>query len=196
MPTPLPQYNIVGVGDAPASIADLIGLRVRALGGIARPLETLGMETYSMPTSEVAAAPDAGEIDAVALAPHAHLAFGSLERAEWWTTNLNPGTGHCPIAVNAESYEALSPEHKEVLMSATDQALDHYMASYQADTLDRWEVELDDRGIERVTLSQADVDMLRELSVTEVVNDWFQWTSDSGVDGQNLLSFVIDAING
>ena len=34
MPTPMPQYNIVGVGDAPKSLAAFDGLTVRATGGI------------------------------------------------------------------------------------------------------------------------------------------------------------------
>jgi len=34
MPTPMPQYNFVGAGDAPRTLDDYKGLTVRALGGI------------------------------------------------------------------------------------------------------------------------------------------------------------------
>ncbi|MGR3520458.1 MAG: C4-dicarboxylate ABC transporter substrate-binding protein, partial [Roseovarius sp.] len=34
MPSPMPQYNLVGMGDAPRSLADFEGLSVRATGGI------------------------------------------------------------------------------------------------------------------------------------------------------------------
>ena len=38
MPSPLPQYNLVGVGDAPATLADFAGLTVRATGGIGKAM--------------------------------------------------------------------------------------------------------------------------------------------------------------
>ena len=47
MPSPMPQYNIAGVGDAPKTLADFRGLTVRATGGIGSAMETVG----AVPTS-------------------------------------------------------------------------------------------------------------------------------------------------
>ena len=38
----------------------------------------------------------------------AHLSYGTINRADWWTSNLNPGTVNCPIVANIDAYEALS----------------------------------------------------------------------------------------
>ncbi len=42
--------------------------------------------------TEVRQAMDSGVVNSVAFAPHAHMAYGTIENATWWTTNLNPGT--------------------------------------------------------------------------------------------------------
>jgi len=51
MPSPLPQYNIAGVGDAPATLEDFAGLSVRATGGIGAAMETIGAVPTSMSAS-------------------------------------------------------------------------------------------------------------------------------------------------
>jgi len=60
MPTPLPQYNIVAKGDAPASLADMKGLRVRGPGGIMGVLGKLGAIKTSVSFGEVRQSMDAG----------------------------------------------------------------------------------------------------------------------------------------
>jgi TRAP-type C4-dicarboxylate transport system substrate-binding protein len=53
MPSPLPQYNLVGLGDAPALLEDFKGLTVRATGGIGAAMETVGAVPTSMSATEV-----------------------------------------------------------------------------------------------------------------------------------------------
>ncbi|MEO0547980.1 MAG: C4-dicarboxylate ABC transporter substrate-binding protein, partial [Pseudomonadota bacterium] len=47
MPSPLPQYNLVGVGDAPKTLDDYEGLTVRATGGIGEAMKAVD----AVPTS-------------------------------------------------------------------------------------------------------------------------------------------------
>ena len=42
MPSPLPQYNIAGVGKAPVTLKDYKGLAVRATGGIGKAMKAIG----------------------------------------------------------------------------------------------------------------------------------------------------------
>ncbi|MDA8032029.1 MAG: TRAP transporter substrate-binding protein DctP, partial [Alphaproteobacteria bacterium] len=128
MPSPLPQYNIAGVGTAPETLGDFQGLNVRATGGIGKALETLGAVPTSMSATEVRQALDSGIVRAVAFAPHAHLSFGTVESAEWWTTNLNPGTVNCPVVVNTDALNALPADEREALLGSVDEALDHYLS--------------------------------------------------------------------
>jgi len=65
MPSPLPQYNIVGVGDAPETLADFEGLSIRATGGIGAAMEAIGAVPTSMSASEVRQAMDSGVVKAV-----------------------------------------------------------------------------------------------------------------------------------
>ncbi len=96
MPSPLPQYNFVGVGEAPRALEDFEGLSVRATGGIGRAMESIGAVPNSMSATEVRQALDSGVVKAVSFAPHAHMSFGTIESGEWWTTNMNPGHRELP----------------------------------------------------------------------------------------------------
>jgi hypothetical protein len=49
MPTPLPQYNLVGKGEPPADLEDFSGLRVRGPGGVIGVLGKLGAVGTSVP---------------------------------------------------------------------------------------------------------------------------------------------------
>ena len=136
MPSPLPQYNIAGVGNAPNSLQDFNGLTVRATGGIGKAMAAVGAVPTSMSASEVRQALDSGVVKAVAFAPHAHMAFGTVESANWWTTNLNPGTVNCPVVVNAEELDALPDDHRVALLGSAEEALQHYVATYNGKNMD------------------------------------------------------------
>ena len=81
MPSPLPQYNLIGVGEAPENLSDFKGKRLRGPGGIAGVMKQLGAVKAGIPANEVRQALDSGVIDTVAFAQHAHLAFGSIQSA-------------------------------------------------------------------------------------------------------------------
>ena len=117
MTSPMPQYNVAGVGDAPASLADFEGMRIRATGGLGNAFKTVGATPTSVTATEAYTALESGVVDSVAFAQHAHLAFRTIDIAKWWTSNLNPGTVNCPVVVNTDAYAALSDEHREALDS-------------------------------------------------------------------------------
>lgn len=77
MPSPIPQYNINGVGAAPRTIEDYKGLTVRALGGIGKAMESIGAVPTSVTATEARQALDSGVVKSVSFAPHAHMAFGT-----------------------------------------------------------------------------------------------------------------------
>ncbi|MEO1196649.1 MAG: C4-dicarboxylate ABC transporter substrate-binding protein [Pseudomonadota bacterium] len=195
MPSPLPQYNIMGRGEAPATITNLRGLRIRATGGIAAALEALGAETVSASASETKDLLSNGEIDAVAFAPHAHMAFGIVEQANWWTTNLNPGTVHCPVVVNSSALAALSPEHRDILLASVPDALDAYVENYNVNTMARWGVALGENNITQVEFATSDVNMLADALVDRVVIDWLGDVAATGQPAQDLFGAVVGFLN-
>ena len=130
MPSPLPQYNLVGVGQKPTSLNQLSGLNVRATGGIGRAVEALDATASPIIATEVRQALETGEINAVAFAPHAHVSFGTIASAAWWTTNLNPGTVNCPVVANLDALGKLSKAHRDALYGSINEALDYYCLLY------------------------------------------------------------------
>ncbi len=194
MPSPLPQYNIIGVGDAPEALADFAGLSVRATGGIGAAMETIGAVPTSMSATEVRQALDSGVVKAVSFAPHAHMSFGTVENATWWTTNLNPGTVNCPVVANTDALDALSDEHREALMSSIDEALDHYITYYNDQTMAAWGPLLEEKGIEQVTFTDAELVAFKEAAAGPAAEAWLADMSGRGLPAQELYDLVTGMI--
>ncbi len=188
MPSPMPQYNFAGKGDAPKSIADFDGMRVRALGGLGTLMEAVGAVPTSVTASETYQAIDSGTVQAAGFAPHAHLSFKVVEVANWWTKNLNPGTVHCPIVVNMEAYEALPDEFRTALDESVDPALAHYLETYDK-VYDKWWPELEKRGITQVEFSDEELAAFAEKA-GPIQEAWVAEQSENGLPAQELLDLV------
>ncbi|MEE9454850.1 MAG: TRAP transporter substrate-binding protein DctP [Paracoccaceae bacterium] len=194
MPSPLPQYNIVGKGDAPRTLADYQGLTVRATGGVGRAMAAVGAVPTSMSATEVRQAMDSGVVKTVAFAPHAHMSYGTIENATWWTTNLNPGTVNCPVVVNADALAALSDSERDALLGSVDAALDYYVSYYNDKTMSAWGPALDDRGIERITYSDAELTAFREAVAGPAAAAWIADMNGRGLPAQELYDLVIGTL--
>ncbi len=195
MPSPLPQYNIMGLGDAPKTLADYDGLAVRATGGIGEALSTIGAVPTSMSASEVRQSLDSGVIKAAAFAPHAHMSFGVADAASWWTTNLNPGTVNCPVVVNTPALESLSDAHKEALMSSIDEALVHYVDFYNNNTMKKWDTLLAGDTIEQVTYTDEELQSFRDTAAVPAHKAWIEENTSRGLPAQDIYDFVISSIS-
>ncbi len=194
MPSPMPQYNIIGMGDAPEKLADFEGLTVRATGGIGKAMKAVGAVPTSMSATEVRPSMDSGVIKAAAFAPHAHMAFGTVDNAKWWTTNLNPGTVNCPVVVNTDALNALSDEEKEALLGSVDEALDYYVDFYTNKTMAAWGPRLDKAGIQRITFSDAALKDFREKVAAPAAEEWISANKARGLPAQELYDMVTEMV--
>src|SRR6056297_2796304 len=190
MPSPMPQYNLVGLGDAPRSLDEFEGLSVRATGGIGSAMEAVGAVPTSMSATEVRQAMDSGVVKAVAFAPHAHMAFGTIENGKWWTSNLNPGTVNCPVVANTDALDSLSDEHREALLSSIDEALDYYVDFYTNNTMEAWGPALDERGIERISYDAESLAAFEEAVAGPAAEAWIEDMSARGLPAQELYDFA------
>ena len=189
MTSPMPQYNVAGVGDAPASLADFEGMRIRATGGLGNAFKTVGATPTSVTATEAYTALESGVVDSVAFAQHAHLAFRTIDIAKWWTSNLNPGTVNCPVVVNTDAYAALSDEHREALDSSKDEAIQHYLDNY-AKLLEKWEGILTEKGVQKVEFTDAQIPEFRAAAADPVREQWLKDMEAAGVPGQELYDLV------
>ncbi len=189
MTSPMPQYNIVGTGDPAQKLADFEGMRVRATGGLGRAFEAVGAVPTSVTATEAFQAMESGVVDTVAFAQHAHLSFGTINEADWWTANLNPGTVNCPVVVNIDAYDALSDAEREALDSSIPEALDHYLTNY-ADLLARWDSVLEEKGVQKVEIDPAVIDEFRAKAATPARDAWIKEMEAQGIPGQELYDLV------
>ena len=188
MASPLPQYNLAGVGDAPSTLEDFNGMRVRATGGMGEAFKKVGAVPTSVTSSEAYTALESGVVDAVAFAPHAHLSFRTIEIAKWWTTNLNPGSVNCPVVVNNDALAALSDAHRDALMSSIPASMDRYYEAYQA-VYDKWEPTLEKNGVTKVTLSDEVVSGLQEAAAGPVRDEWLA-ANEGKIAAKELYDFT------
>lgn len=194
MPSPMPQYNVVGSGDAPHALADFEGMTVRATGGIGQAFASIGGVPTSMSATEVRQAMDSGVVSSVAFAPHAHMSYGTIENATWWTTNLNPGTVNCPVVVNTDALNALTDAEREALLGSVDEALRHYIDNYTNNTMAAWGPALDERGIERIEFSAEEIAAFREAAAGPIAATWIEENTARGLPAQELYDLVTGMI--
>jgi TRAP-type C4-dicarboxylate transport system substrate-binding protein len=196
MPSPMPQYNLAGVGDAPKTLADLSGMRVRATGGIGEAMKELGAVPTSMTATEVYSALESGVIDAASFAPHAHVSFRVTDIATWWTTNLNPGTLNCPVVANKDALDGLSDAHREALLSSIPEALDFYIENYNAKAYKAMDDKIAERNIAKVTFDKENLAEVKEKVADPAATAWVAEMSGKGIAAQDLYDFVKAKIEG
>ncbi|MEQ8896425.1 MAG: C4-dicarboxylate TRAP transporter substrate-binding protein [Roseovarius sp.] len=189
MTSPMPQYNIVGTGEVRDSLEEFGGMRVRATGGLGEAFKAVGAVPTSVTATEAYQAMESGVVDTVAFAQHAHLSFGTINQADWWTGNLNPGTVNCPVVVNIDAYEMLSDEEREALDSSVPEAIDHYLANY-GELLKRWDEVLEEKGVEKVTISEEELAAFREQAADPIREAWIEEMEGQDLPGQELYDLV------
>ncbi|KZY05194.1 MULTISPECIES: C4-dicarboxylate TRAP transporter substrate-binding protein [unclassified Sulfitobacter] len=193
MTSPMPQYNLVGTGEPRDTLAKMEGMRVRATGGLGEAFEKVGAVPTSVTSSEAYNAMESGVVDTVAFAQHAHLSFGTINKADWWTANLNPGTVNCPVVVNIDAYNALSDEERAALDSSVDEALDHYLANY-GELLKKWDSILDEKGVQKVEFSEEEIAAFREKAADPAREAWIKDMEAQGIPGQELYDLVQETL--
>jgi TRAP-type C4-dicarboxylate transport system substrate-binding protein len=189
MTSPMPQYNVAGTGPTPRKVEDFANQRIRATGGLGDAFRTVGATPTSVTSAEAYSALESGVVDSVAFAQHAHLSFGTLELAKWWTANLNPGTVNCPVVVNIAAYEALSDVQRAALDGSVDEAIAHYLENY-GKLLARWEDLLKEKGVERVMFAQDQIDAFEARAAGPIRDQWIADMSAQGIPAQELVDLV------
>ena len=189
MTSPMPQYNLVGTGKPRDTLEAFNGMRVRATGGLGKAFKAAGAVPTSVTATEAYQAMESGVVDTVAFAQHAHLSFGTINQADWWTANLNPGTVNCPVVVNIDAYEGLSKKHKDVLDGSIKEALDHYLDNY-GKLLDKWDSVLAEKGVKKINISNDVINAFRAKAADPIRDAWIADMEKQGLPGQELYDLV------
>lgn len=193
MTSPMPQYNLVGTGDPRDTLAKMGGMRVRATGGLGKAFEAVGAVPTSVTATEAYQAMESGVVDTVAFAQHAHLSFGTINQADWWTANLNPGTVNCPVVVNMDAYDALSDAERAALDSSIEESIQHYLTNY-GELLKKWDTVLAEKNVAKVTVSDEELAAFRAMAADPISAAWVKDMEAQGLPGQELYDLVVKTL--
>jgi TRAP-type C4-dicarboxylate transport system substrate-binding protein len=194
MTSPMPQYNLVGTGEPRDELSEFEGMRVRATGGLGEAFKAVGAVPTSVTATEAYQAMESGVVDTVAFAQHAHLSFGTINQADWWTANLNPGTVNCPVVVNIDAYESLSDAEREALDSSVPEAIDHYLANY-GELLKRWDEVLAEKEVEKVEIADSEIEAFKAKAGDPIHEEWIAEMEAQGLPGQELYDLVMKTLS-
>ncbi|MEM5544947.1 C4-dicarboxylate ABC transporter substrate-binding protein [Sulfitobacter sp. AS92] len=186
----LPQYEILGRGEAPTDLSDWEGLRVRAGGGLGDAMEALGATKQTLPSGETSTAFQRGAIDAAAFPfTYAHVSFGISEEADWFTSNLAPGTSECGWILNKTAYEALPTQYQTLLMDLREMGMDIEQAAYAEQ--DAINLPIFRKNLEEIVYSEEQIAKFREIAGQPV---WDAWIAENSAkfDAQGVFDAIWD----
>lgn len=186
----MPNYEIMGKGDAPAKLEDWSGVRVNASGGHAALMEAIGAVPSTMPAPDLYNSLERGVIDGIVYPyTYAFVAYRFHELSGWVTDAWNLGTVQCTVAANTDAYNALPDQYKTLLAEAVVPAYQHQIAAYgEIDAAN--EKEFDARGLKRIPLTD-DVKAALDAAVAPSWQKWIDDTTAKGLPGQELFDLIL-----
>ena len=192
----LPQYEYMGRGKPPSSVADFKGKRLRALGGMGRAAKAIGAVPTTMPASETYTALQRGTVDAIGF-PYTYTfaAYKLDEIADWYTTNMSLGSVNCPIVFNQDSYDALPAQYKKLLDDVKAGSYAAQAAAYAAKdkaNVAKWNA---NPKLKAVQMPEAEMAAFRKLAGMPL---WKQWVKENEgkIPAQELLDIVLKTAKG
>lgn len=186
----LPQYEILGKGDAPTDLSGWEGLRVRAGGGLGDAMEALGATKQTLPAGETSTAFQRGALDAAAFPyTYAHVSFGIADEAEWFTSNLEPGTSECAWLFNKTAFEALPEQYQTLLMDLKQMGMDAEQAAYAEQ--DEKNLPVFRETMQEIVYTDAQIAKFREVAGQPVWDAWIAANADK-FDAQGVFDAIWD----
>ena len=184
----LPQYELVGKGKMPTTLADWKGMRVRAGGGLGEAMKKLGAVKTTLPAGETSTAFQRGALDAVAFPyTYAHVSFKTAEVADWYTSNLAPGTSECSWVLNKTAYEALPKQYQDFLMGMREQVMDAEQAAYAEQ--DKKNLPVFEKTMKKIVYDKATLKAFHEVAGKPVWDEWIA-ANKGKFDSQGVFDAV------
>lgn len=189
----LPQYEYMGRGKPPQSVADFKGKRLRALGGMGAAARLIGATPSTMPASETYTALQRGTVDAIGF-PYSYTfaAYKLDEVADWVTTNMKLGTVNCPTVFNVDAYNKLPDQYKKLLEDLKDGAYKAIETAYnEKDVKNEKKWSAADSRIKMIKIPEAQMAEFRKIAGKPV---WDKWVADNKdkLPAQELLDLVLE----
>ena len=188
----LPQYEFLGRGNPPATLADWKGLTVRAGGGVARAMKVLGATPTSSTATEVYTGVQQGTMDAASFPfTYAHVAYKIPEVADWYTANLSPGTSDCPLAFSIKAYSALPAQYKKLLDDVKEDVIGTQIQAYIA--MDKKNLPMLKKKLKEVRYSDDQLAKFRAAAGKPVIEKWIE-ENQGKFDARGVIQTIFKAV--
>ncbi|MEX0583081.1 MAG: TRAP transporter substrate-binding protein DctP [Sneathiella sp.] len=187
----MPNYEVMGKGEAPKNIGDWEGLRLSASGGIGDLMKSIGAIPTVVPAPEMYQSLERGVMDGVAFPyTYAFAAYNLHELSDWRTEKSALGSLTCVLVANKQAYEALPTEYKELIDRVKPVAYKHQIDTYVS--IDETNEKLfEEQNLEKVRFSEEDVEKIMEQAVQPSWDAWIAARNAEGLDGQALLDEIL-----
>jgi len=186
--TLLPQYEFLGKGAPPTTLAAWKGKRVRAGGGLGDAMEVLGAIKTTTTATEVYTAMERGTMDAASFPfTYAQVAYKIHEVSDWYTANMSPGTAECPIVFSKSSWAKLPAQYQKLLNDAKAEVDRAQVEAYE--TIDKKNLPMLQAKLKPVTYSAAQLAEFQRVAGKPV---WDKWVEENKgrFNGQELIDTV------
>ena len=192
--TLLPQYEFLGKGKPPLTLADWKGKRVRAGGGLGDAMEVLGAIKTTTTATEVYTSMQRGTMDAASFPfTYAQVAYKIHEVSDWYTTNMSPGTSECPLVFNKGSWAKLPDQYKKIVNGALDAVNKAQIEDYV--NIDKKNLPMLAEKLKPVTYTKAQLEEFRRVAGKPVWDKWVSENKDK-FDAQGVLDLVFKTAQG
>lgn len=190
--TYLPQYEFMGTGRPPIVIEDWRGKTVRAGGGIGQVMRLLGATPTSSTATEVYTGVQQGTMDAASFPfTYGHVAYRIHEVADWFTSNLSPGSADCPIVFASSALDALSDEQRRLLEAIREEVDTAQFAAYRE--IDIENLPMLRHSLTEVTYTTEQREILQQTVGREVIDNWIA-ANEADFDARGLVELVFGAV--
>lgn len=191
----LPQYEFMGKGDAPTTIAAWSGKQVRALGGMGKAMAAVGAVPATVPAPETYSLVERGAVYAASWPfTYAHVAYKLHEISDWFTSNMSLGSANCPLVVNTKAWDKLEPEYQKLIMEAKESAYGALKSAYAEK--DAVNLPMLREKLTEVKYSDADLKALRAAGGKPIWDAWISDGAKNGVPSQELFDLIVKTAEG
>jgi len=188
--TYLPQYEFLGKGKPPRTLADWKGMRVRAGGGVGQAMKVLGAIPTTTTATEVYTGVQRGTMDAASFPfTYSHVAYKIHEVTEWYTSNLSPGSSDCPVVFNKTAYGKLPAQYRKLIQDLRPKVVKAQVQAYI--DIDKKNLPMLEKKLEKVTYTDAELAAFRKAAGKPVIDKWIA-DNQSKFDAAGLVKLIMD----
>ena len=188
----LPQYEFLGRGKPPATLADWKGLTVRAGGGVGQAMKVIGATPTSSTATEVYTGVQQGTMDAASFPfTYSHVAYKIHEVTEWFTSNLSPGTSDCPVVFSINAYNKLPAQYQKLLADVKEDVIKAQIRAYI--DIDKKNLPMLKAKLKEVKFSDAELAKFRAAAGKPVIDKWIS-ENQGKFDAKGVIDTIFAAV--